>query len=444
VTASVALVLSLGGGVAFGAYVWTARSIPTIPGEQPGPDSPTLGEDQPPAIEGHCDERSCNYLLLGSDDRTGLSNQQLEDFGTTQDIGGEQRSDTIILVHTQPDQRAVILSFPRDLWVDIPGQGHGKINSAFDGGIGGRGAYLVARTVTQLTGMRVNHVMYVNLAGFEGVVNAIGGVDMCFPERLVSPLAGLDLPAGCSHLTAQQALGVVRMRDESGQCDNPDFWRIGRQQQFFRAVLAKLLSPAEITKLPGVVRAGAKNVVVDDGLNPTDLAYLAGQLHGIETGEADFRAVPGDWSNHIGAVAMDPSARDLFRAIRDGGALGTTGEQLQGAGISPANVTTAVYDTGSGTGAPEALRVLSEGGFDVDPALRAASTLESSAEGSAIVYERGAKPEADVVGGYLSGMKRIEVPRGSLGSLDVAVVVTAPYHLQAVGSGTESSVGRTC
>ena len=109
-----------------------SASIPTIP-ELP---SSATGSTGPQDIAGKCDERACNYLLLGSDSRKGLTPEELIAFGTDAHIGGENRSDTIILVHTRPDQRKVVfVSFPRDLWVDIPGMGEGKINSAFEGGV---------------------------------------------------------------------------------------------------------------------------------------------------------------------------------------------------------------------------------------------------------------------------------------------------------------------
>ena len=88
----------------------------------------------------------CNYLLLGSDSRPGLSQEEQTEFGTDQQIGGENRADTIMLVHTDPKlEKAIIVSFPRDLYVDIPGHGEDKINAAFEGrrrrwraGTGGR------------------------------------------------------------------------------------------------------------------------------------------------------------------------------------------------------------------------------------------------------------------------------------------------------------------
>ena len=100
--------------------------------------------------DGPCVDDVCNYLLLGSDSRAGLTAEERDQFGTDQQIGGENRADTIMLVHTDPAlEKAIILSFPRDLSVRIPGHGEDKINAAFEGGIDGGGPALVARDRAQ-------------------------------------------------------------------------------------------------------------------------------------------------------------------------------------------------------------------------------------------------------------------------------------------------------
>ncbi|HJS27791.1 MAG TPA: LCP family protein, partial [Actinomycetota bacterium] len=323
VAASVSAVVTVVAAVAMGAYFWTRSQIEVI-----GPPPVATGASGPaePDIAGVCDERACNYLLLGSDSREGLTPEEQVQFGTDEDIGGENRSDTIILVHTEPDQkRATFLSFPRDLWVDIPGMGEGRINTAFEGGIDGDGAYRVARTVRDLTGLRINHVLYVDLAGFQGLVDALGGVDLCVPYAMQDELTGLDIPAGCQRFDGATALAYVRTRHQP--CDTvPDFARIGRQQQFMRAVVSELLSPSELLQLPSLVPELLGNLVVDEGLrNPAELVYLAGTLDGVNTGAADFRSVPsvpegiyvdGQYLSIVRAV--EPEATQLFERLQRG------------------------------------------------------------------------------------------------------------------------------
>src|SRR3954468_6154636 len=135
--------LSLVGGLAVAATAarWFSRrrvGVEATPFLPPASDS---GTSYP---TGPCSTRPCNYLLLGSDSRSGLSDQQQNAFGDNQDIGGTTRADTIMLVHTDPDlKKAVVLSFPRDLWVNVPGHGMDKINAAFEGGVSGSGPQLM-------------------------------------------------------------------------------------------------------------------------------------------------------------------------------------------------------------------------------------------------------------------------------------------------------------
>ncbi len=322
----------------------------------------------------------------------------------------------------------------------LPNGEPAKINSAFSGGIGGHGAERVAATVTDVTGLPIHHVMYVNLAGFQGLVDAVDGVDMCFPYDMEDELAGLDLQAGCHHLDGSTALAVVRTRHLEGDCI-PDFARITRQQQFFRALMSKLLSPGQIGNLPELVRAAARNLTIDHGLTPADLAYLADQLRGISTGQADFRAVPGDIATRtvdgveLSVVTLTPDAREMFRALREGRPLGDLGEQQQDTALSPANVPTAVFDKDSGGAAQDVVDILAKSGFDVDLALRSAGDLEVDVTGSALVYERGAEAARDVAATYLPGLKQVEVGKGALGDLDVAVVVTDGYEPVEPGAG---------
>jgi LCP family protein required for cell wall assembly len=436
-SASVAALVMIVSAVGMGAYFWVSSRRQTI-------SSGSLDEGDPGVpvevdIAGRCDTRVCNYLLLGSDSRQGLSEQEQEQFGTDQDIGGENRSDTIILVHTDPrQQRAIFLSFPRDLWVEIPGVGMGKINSAFEGGINGKGALRVARTVKELTGMQIHHVMYVSLAGFEGLVDALGGVDMCVPFAMQDPLTALDIAAGCQRFDGATALAYVRTRHQP--CDDraPDFARIGRQQQFLRAVIAKLLSPSELLRLPDLVPALLDNLVVDEGLNPAELVYLAGQLQGVGTEDAEFRSVPSvpagvyDSNGTFLSIVrtIQPDANELFDRIREGKDLGDLGLELAGVAPSPANIVVSVVDEGAGSTAAEVFNVLTDGGFNTSPGILSADALESPTKGAIVLYREGAEAMAKVVGAYFPNMDLVPAPRGTLPrGQDVAVVVTAGYQV---------------
>ena len=129
-SAALSAFVMLVGIVGVGAYFWTSAKIRTFDTTtlevSPSPGASPVANEQPD-IAGKCDTQSCNYLLLGSDSREGLSPEEQIAFGTDADIGGENRSDTIMLIHTEPkQQKAIFLSFPRDLWVDIPARARGR------------------------------------------------------------------------------------------------------------------------------------------------------------------------------------------------------------------------------------------------------------------------------------------------------------------------------
>jgi LCP family protein required for cell wall assembly len=382
------------------------------------------------AIDTPCDP-VCTYLLLGSDTRLGLSPEEQALHGDENTVEGE-RADTIILVHIDPDrEKAVVLHFPRDLWVDIPGRDPYKINSAFEGG-----PNLVVRTIESLTGIEINHYVGISLAGFENTVDALDGVDICVDRPMSDEFANLNLPAaGCYDMDGKTALAFVRARHVEGDCI-PDFSRISRQQQFLRAVLGKLLSPAVIPRLPSLIESTASNFTLDHGLHLYDLVSLTNELKGVGTGAVDFRAVPStpgwELDHTVSVVHMDPAAETLFRRIREGRPLGTVGERLPGTTISPAIVRVRVIDDASGQKAGKVEGFLQDAGFatlgvteDVPPSLR----------GPVILFRPGQEEAAQVVQRYLPALELQEAGEGVLSVADVAVVIDATYRGAGVGGG---------
>jgi LCP family protein required for cell wall assembly len=439
VAAAAAFSLVIGLGTAFGAVRWVQiRDVGADEGFRPAVPS---GSSELPT--GKCADDPCNYLLLGSDSRANLSEQEQEQFGNNKDIGGSNRADTIMLVHTDPKlQKAIILSFPRDLWVDIPGHGMDRINAAFEGGVEGGGPQLMAQTIANLTGLPVDHYLYVDLAGFQQIVDTLGGVDLCVPQynadpatgRIQDPLTGLDIAPGCQRLYGFQALAYVRTRHL--RCDfTSDFDRIGRQQQFLRAVINQMLRPQEIAKAPTLVGPVLQNMRRDSQLLPGDLVYLVGQLRGITTGAAEFRAVPGTFGfeGSKAIVHMDPSARQIFSAIRKGTPIADIGTTLLNTPPSEANITVAVIDDGSQGAADGVERTLRDAGFDVTPGILDATHTPPGVSGAIVIaYQPGHDAEAQVVSKYFGDAKVVESSR--LAGAPVAIVVTARYTPPAEGS----------
>jgi LCP family protein required for cell wall assembly len=382
---------------------------------------------------GPCVEDVCNYLILGSDSRRGLTPEELKRFGTDSDIGGENRADTIMVVHTDPSrEKAVVLSFPRDLWVDIPGRGFFKINSAFEGGIEDGGPLLMARTIHRLTGLRINHYLYVDLAGFQDIVDVLGGVELNIPTKLDDELTDLHLQPGVQVLNGYDALAYVRTRGLRCDDRNPDLARIGRQQQFLRALINRMLQPSQLARAPSLVQPILSNLSRDPELKIPDLAYLVGQLQGIDTGAVEFRAVPGSskliypagYPSGLAIVEMHPTADRLFEAIRRGRALPPIGEELENVARSPANIAVPVVNDGDAISAADVLSLLSVSGFDISEGVVPATQLNLRSKRSAIAYGRGDLAMAQVVQQYLPQLKTIEID----GLTGVAVVVTEDYH----------------
>jgi LCP family protein required for cell wall assembly len=380
-----------------------------------------------------CVENICDYLILGNDSRQGLSKADQARFGDQRTVPGA-RSDTIMLVRLDPRQEhAIVLSFPRDLWVHIPGQGMGKITSAFEGG-----PDRVAQVITSVTGLQVNHFVTVNLAGFQHVVEALGGISICVDRPLFDQLAGLDIKAGCQTLDPEQALAFVRARHVCGDTI-PDFSRISRQQQFLRAVIAKILSASMLLRAPSLIHQVAPNLLVDEGLNLADIIFLTHKLQGIGTDAIDFRSVPGDPfefahtdAGRVSVVKLLPKAELLFRRLREGKPLGNLGKALTETPPSPATIKVRVLDASSGTVATEVFDRLTKAGFDIQPT---ASAGALGSKGPAILYAPEAKRQADVVHGFLPSLPLKQAQSGGLRGFDVAVIVDSTVNPSAPGAG---------
>jgi LCP family protein required for cell wall assembly len=176
-----------------------------------------------------------NWLIAGSDSRQGLTAAQERKYVTGFDIGGA-RSDTIMILHIPSGGgRPLLISIPRDSYVNIPGYGMDKINAAFDLG----GPKLLAQTVQNATGLYINHFMDIGFGGFVSVVNDVGGVRMCLTAPLHDVSSGVDLKAGCQTLSGGEALAYVRDRHSFA---TQDLQREQDQRIFLKSLLSKMTS----------------------------------------------------------------------------------------------------------------------------------------------------------------------------------------------------------
>jgi LCP family protein required for cell wall assembly len=203
-----------------------------------------------------------------------------------------------------------MVSIPRDSYVPIPGYGRDKINAAFAMG----GAPLLAQTVEQATGLRLDHYAEVGFSGFAGLVDALGGITVCPTAPMNDPLAGIDLPAGCQKLDGNDALGYVRSR----HTPRADLDRMVNQRQFMSAVLHRAASPAvwlNPWRWYSVAHAAVGALTVDHGDHAWDMARLGWALHGSTTA----LTVPiGQFTgNDVGSVVVwdHEKAAQLFDAL---------------------------------------------------------------------------------------------------------------------------------
>ncbi len=252
------------------------------------------------------------YLLVGSDARGGG--------GIPEDGAEGVRTDTILLLHKPASGPTALISLPRDTYVEIDGHGPAKLNAAYAYG----GAPLLVHTVEQLTGLTVDTYAEIGLGGVARVVDAVGGVELCYDRDVNDPESQMVWTAGCHDVDGAAALPFVRMRkaDPEG-----DIGRAARQRQLIQAVMGTV-NPTSLVWHPSrqvsLIRAGTGALTVDEDANIVDLAKLALAFRaangaGGVTGtppiaNLDYR--PGD----IGStVLLDPAASPGFWAsIRDG------------------------------------------------------------------------------------------------------------------------------
>lgn len=167
---------------------------------------------------------------------------------------GPSRTDTMMLVTMDPVSRtAGMLSIPRDLWVNIPGFGYGKINTAYYLGelyhLEGGGPGLAIQTVEDLIGVDINYYAQIDFAAFENFINEIGGIDVDVPYEItvdpIGPHNTVTLPQGIQHLDGPTALAYARNRETFGA----DFDRADRQQQVVMAIFDQVTSLGALPKL---------------------------------------------------------------------------------------------------------------------------------------------------------------------------------------------------
>jgi LCP family protein required for cell wall assembly len=256
-----------------------------------------------------------DWLIVGSDSREGLTAQQRRQLGTGYAAG--RRTDTMMLLHIpRGGGSPTLVSLPRDSYVPIPGRGRNKLNAAYAFG----GPKLLAQTVEQVTGIRIDHYMEIGFDGFASVVDAVGGVRICVKQPMNDPKAALRLKAGCQVLNSRQALGYVRTRASA----RGDLDRVQRQQEFLGALMDKAASPGVILnpfRNLRLITSGTDAVAVDDGDHVWSLPRFAYAMRAVSGHGGIATTVPVAGTQTVGGagsvVLWDrQKALALFEALK--------------------------------------------------------------------------------------------------------------------------------
>ncbi|MGW0611280.1 LCP family protein [Streptomyces sp. NPDC002788] len=258
-----------------------------------------LGTDRPKKP----DNGSENILVLGSDTRAG-GNKKLG--GGTDD--GSARSDTAMIVHVyKGHKKASVVSIPRDTLIDRPactdtkGNEHPASNGVmFNSAYSTGGAACAVKTVESITDLRMDHYLEVDFAGFQKLIDDLGGVEVTTTKSIDDPDSHLKLKAGTHRLDGEQALGLVRTRHGVG--DGSDLGRIQLQQAFIKALVNQVKDVGVFTdpqKLLDLAETATKTVTTDSDLGSVNkLASFAGGLQGITPSNMHMVTMP---------VAYDPA-----------------------------------------------------------------------------------------------------------------------------------------
>ena len=263
------------------------------------------------ALSGAADTPGTTYLLAGSDSRA---------YGAVKDGFDEsERADSIMLVNVAPNGQTVALSIPRDTYAEIPGVGWDKINASYAYG----GPQLLVETVEKLTGLTVDHFVQIGMGAVPDMVDAVGGVELCYDNDADDQYSGLKWTAGCHTVDGTTALQFSRMRYQDPE---GDIGRTKRQRQVISKVISSAASPSTLinpAKTLRVERAGSKSFTVDEDSSVFTVASLVWALRSASSNQ--MMGVPPieslNFTTNAGASAVllrDTTADDFFAKLRAG------------------------------------------------------------------------------------------------------------------------------
>jgi LCP family protein required for cell wall assembly len=389
-----------------------------------------------------------NFLLIGSDTRqlSELTPAEREAYGDPATEGG-QRSDTLMVMHVEPEAKTgYLVSFPRDLVVNIPGVGESKINAAFNAG-----PQRVVDTLKQNFNLDIHHYIEVDFRSFKDIVDTMGGVPVYLDgpsrdEKSGFEFVGLPpapVPPGCYKLDGVMALNYVRSRDL--EVYNPedqqwhadprgDLGRIDRQQRF----LKRLATEAFRKSVNSLLTANriADDVIpklkADEALTREDINKLIRSFRRVDPNDPEslqmvtFPTLPGS-SSSLGSIleTKQPEAEEVLARLRQFGEI-----PAQEQGPKPSDVRVRVLNASGESGvATKTQDELQRAGF-VTVGVGNKPTLRATE----LRYRPGSQDKAGVVQFYVGGVGKL-IEDDQVVEADVAVVLGKDFKGVSAPSG---------
>ncbi|MEV6398745.1 LCP family protein [Streptomyces sp. NPDC051907] len=239
-----------------------------------------------------------NYLIVGSDSREGMSDEEKKKLHTGSADG--KRTDSMMILH-DGSNGPTLISLPRDSDVEIPsfkGSESGKLFPAEGRRVKLNAAYaedgpeLLVRTVEHNTGLRIDHYVEIGFAGFANIVDSIGGVEIDIPKAFKDKKSGADFQAGKQTLDGEQSLAFVRTRYAFA---GSDLDRTKNQQKFLAALANQTATPGTILnpfKLYPTMGAGLDTLIVDKDMSLYSLGQMFFAMKGVTGGEGKSMNIP--------------------------------------------------------------------------------------------------------------------------------------------------------
>ncbi|MFI1397294.1 LCP family protein [Streptomyces sp. NPDC020681] len=264
-----------------------------------------------------------NYLIVGSDSREGMSDEEKKKLHTGSADG--KRTDSMMILH-DGSNGPTLISLPRDSDVEIPsfkGSESGKLFPAEGRRVKLNAAYaedgpeLLVRTVEHNTGLRIDHYVEIGFAGFANIVDSIGGVEMDIPKAFKDKKSGADFQAGKQTLDGEQALAFVRTRYAFA---GSDLDRTKNQQKFLAALASQTATPGTILnpfKFYPTMGAGLDTLIVDKDMSLWSLGNMFFAMKGVTGGEGTSMNIPISGSRGGNLVWDKAKVKQLVEQLKN-------------------------------------------------------------------------------------------------------------------------------